>query len=98
MKLKDLSKKPALQEVILDDEDTIKEFGEPLTFHTWDRVPLDLFTKLAAADASNVASMIDVVRQLVLDEKGHEVIAKDQMLPPHVLIRAIAKIVGQLGN
>lgn len=98
MKLKELSKKPALIEVILDDEDTVKEFGEPLTFMTWDRTPLDVFTKLAAVDQKNAAEVVDVVRHLILDEDGREIIAKDQMLPPPVLIRAISKIVSTLGN
>lgn len=98
MKLKELSKKPALIEVILDDEDTVKEFGEPLTFQTWDRTPLDVFTKLAAVDQKNAAEVVDVVRHLILDDDGREIIAKDQMLPPPVLIRAISKIVSTLGN
>ena len=98
MRLKELSKKPALIEVVLDDEDTVKEFGESLTFHTWDRTPLDVFTKLAAVDQKNAAEVVDVVRHLILDEDGREIIAKDQMLPPPVLIRAISKIVSTLGN
>jgi hypothetical protein len=98
MKLKDLSKKPALIEVTLDDEDTLKEYNEPLTFSTWDRVPLDVFTKLASVNQSNLGEVVDIVRLLILDEDGREVMSKDQVLPPHVLIRAIAKIVERLGN
>lgn len=98
MKLKDLAKKPELVEITLDDEATIKEFNEPITFSTWDRVPMDVFTKLASANQGNAGEMIDVVRNLILDEKGHQVIAKDQMLPPALLIRAISKIVEKLGN
>jgi hypothetical protein len=37
MKLSALTAKPQLIEVSIDDEDTMKEFGEPITFHTWDR-------------------------------------------------------------
>lgn len=98
MKLKELSKKPALIELTLEDEDTIRDFGEPITFMTWDRAPLDVFTKLAAVDQKNASEVVDVVRHLILDEEGCEIIQKDNMLPPALLIRAIAKIVTQLGN
>ena len=47
MKLSEITKKPQLIEVLIDDEETVKEFGEALTFHTWDRQPMDVFIKLA---------------------------------------------------
>lgn len=98
MRLKELSKKPALVEVQLDDEDTVKEYGESLQFMTWDRVPLDVFTKLASVNQTNLGDVVDIVRLLILDEEGREVMSADQVLPPHVLIKAIAKIVERLGN
>ena len=98
MKLKDLAKKPELIEIVLDDADTVKEFNEPITFHTWDRAPLDVFTKLASANQASAGEMVDIVRTLILDEKGNQVIKNDQMLPPALLIRAISKIVTKLGN
>jgi len=98
MKLSQLAAKPQLVEVKLDDADTVKAYGEPLVFHTWDRQPLEIFTKLAAANQSDVGEMVNVVRRLILDEKGKEVIHGETMLPPQILIKAIAKIVEQLGN
>ena len=47
MKLSQLTAKPQLIEISLDDEATIKEFGEPVTFSTWDRQNMDTFMKLA---------------------------------------------------
>lgn len=98
MKLSQLAAKPQLVEVILNDEDTLAEFNEALTFHTWDRQPLDIFMKLANADQTDMASMVNVVRTLILDEKGKEVIHGDNMIPSKVLIRAISKIVELLGK
>jgi len=98
MKLSQLAAKPQLVEVSLNDEDTLAEFNEPLTFHTWDRQPLDIFMKLANADHADMSAMVNVVRTLILDEKGKEVIAGDNMLPSKVLVRAIAKIVELLGK
>ena len=98
MKLSQLAAKPQLIKLVLDDEDTIKEHGEAIEFYTWDRQPLDTFMKLANSDHGNAAAMIDVVRTLILDEAGKEIIQKDVMLPSTVLIKVISKIVETLGK
>lgn len=98
MKLSQLAAKPQLIKLTIDDEDTVKEFGEAVEFWTWDRQPLDVFMKLANSDQANIGSMIDIVRTLILDEDGKEVITKDNMLPSTVLIKAISKIVETLGK
>jgi hypothetical protein len=98
MKLATLSAKPQLTIVTLDDEDVVKEFGEPLEFYTWDRQPLDVFMQLANASKVDPTAMITVARSLILDEEGKEIISGDNMLPSNVLIKCIAKIVEQLGK
>lgn len=98
MKLSQLAAKPQLIQLSIDDKDIVKEFGEPLEFHTWDRQPLEVFMKLANSTESNTGEMINIVRTLILDEKGKEIITKDEMIPSHVLIRVISKIVETLGK
>ena len=98
MKLSQLAAKPQLIKLVLEDEDTVKAFGEAVEFWTWDRQPLDTFMKLANSNSENVGSMIEVVRELILDEQGRPIIAKDNMLPSTLLIKAIAKIVETLGK
>ena len=98
MKLSQLSAKPQLTKILIDDEDTVKEFGEAVEFHTWDRQPLDVFMKLAAANNQDPSTMIGIVKTLILDEKGKEIISDDNMLPSHLLIKAISKIVEMLGK
>ena len=104
MKLSEISKKPQLVEVLIEDEEIIKEFGEPLSFHTWDRQPMDTFIKLANLTSENdsknirIGDMIEVVRTLVLDEKGKEIISKDNTLPVNVLTKVIQKVTETLGK
>ena len=98
MKLSQIAAKPQLIKFVLDDEDTVKEFGESLEFYSWDRQPLDIFMQLANAQRDNGGQLIDIVRKLILDEDGKEIISKDVMLPSNVMIRVIAKIVEQLGK
>jgi hypothetical protein len=84
--------------MILEDETILKEFGEPLEFWTWDRQPLETFMKLANSNQADVTAMIGVVRTLILDETGKEIITDGVMLPSNVLIKVIAKIVESLGK
>ena len=98
MKLNQLAAKPQLIKFVLDDEDTVKEFGESIEFWSWDRQPLDIFMQLANAQRNNQSSVIDIVRKLILDEEGKEIIKDDIVLPSNVMIRVIGKIVEQLGK
>jgi hypothetical protein len=98
MKLSQLTAKPQLIAITIDDEETVKEFGEPIEFYTWDRQPMDVFMKLANADHSSILNMINIVRTMILDEKGKEIIKDDAMLPTNVLMKAIAKVTELLGK
>ena len=98
MKLSELAKRPQLTRLVLDDEETVAEFGEPLEFWTWDRQPMDVFLKLAAIDQTNTASVIDAVRTLIMDEEGKPILDRDQQLPTRVLMRVITTVVESLGK
>lgn len=98
MKLSQLASKPQLIPVILDDPATIETHGEAVEFWTWDRQPLDTFMKLAQANQADAASMITIVRTLILDDTGREIINDDNMLPTALLLSAIQKIVELLGK
>jgi hypothetical protein len=98
MKLSDLAKKPQLVKVIIEDEDIVKEFGEPLEFYTWDRQPMNTFLKLASVDQTNTASIFDAVRELVLNEDGTPVLSGEVSLPTMVMMRVITRVVEGLGK
>ena len=98
MKLSQITSEPKLIEIILDDEDTLKQYGEAITFHTWDRQPMDIFMRLANVDQKNTGDLINIVKTLILDEEGKEILNEKNMLPTGVLMRAIAKVTEQLGK
>jgi len=98
MKLSQLSAKPQLVQVTLDDEEIIKEFGEAIEFYTWDRQPMDTFMKLASIDNTNASTIIDIVKTLILDEEGKPILTKENMLPTNVLMKAISKVTDMLGK
>lgn len=98
MKLSQLSAKPKLTKLVIDDEDTVKEYGEPIEFWTWDRQPIDLFLKLANIDAANQSEMINAVKDLIMDEDGKAIISKENTIPTGILMKVITKVVESLGK
>ena len=98
MKLSQLAARPQLVMFTVDNEEIVKKYNEPLDFYSWDRQPLEVFMKLASAQQQNIGDMIEIIRPLILDEKGQPIIQGDVMLPSDVLIAAIAKIVERLGK
>ena len=101
MKLSEITTKPQLIEVLIDDKDTVKEFGEALSFYTWDRQPMEVFIKLANLASNqnpNIGDMIGVAKELILDEKGKEIIKGDTMMPTNILIKVVQKVTERLGK
>lgn len=98
MKLSQLTAKPQLIQIVIDDEETVTEFGEQLEFYTWDRQPMDVFMKLANAQSSDATGIIEIVRTLILDETGKQILDNDNMLPVNILMKAIGKVTDLLGK
>lgn len=98
MKLETLTKKPQLIEVTVDDAEIVAEYGEAITFWTWDRQPLTIFTKLAAIDGKNTNLIVDAVKELVLDEHGKQIITDETALPVKIMMAVITKVIETLGK
>jgi hypothetical protein len=98
MNLSQLTAKPQLVLISIDDEDTIKEYKEAIEFYTWDRQPMDTFMRLASATQENTGTIIDIVKTLILDEQGKMILADDHMLPTNVLMKAITRVTEMLGK
>lgn len=98
MKLAELSAKPQLIKLSIDDEDIVSQYGEPIEFWVYDRQPMDTFMKLATLDKDNIAHLGDVIIKLILDENGKPMLADDKILPAGVMMKVITKVVDSLGN
>jgi hypothetical protein len=98
MKLSQLAAKPQLIKLIIDEESFVEEYGEPIEFWTWDRQPIEVFMKLANQDNQNTGSLVEIVRTLILDENGKQIISGDAVLPSKILIAVISKVVETLGK
>ena len=98
MKLSELAAKPKLMKLTLDDADTVKEYGEPLEFYTWDRQPIDMFLKLSSINDENQAAAITTVTDMILDDEGRQILRDGATLPVPVMMRVITKVVDTLGK
>jgi hypothetical protein len=98
MKLSQIAAEPQLVEITLDDKETVKQYGEPLVFYSWDRQPMEVFMRLANLNEKNTGDLIGIVKTLILDENGQQVLTDKNMLPTSVLMKAIAKVTEQLGK
>jgi hypothetical protein len=59
---------------------------------------MDVFMRLAAVDNNNTRSVLEAVRELVLDEHGQPVLVDGATLPTRVMLAVITKIVEDLGK
>lgn len=98
MKLTQLAAKPQLVKIELNDEDVVKEFGEPLEFYIWDRQPMDKYVRLAQLQAENFGALVEAVNEMVLDEEGNPVVQGELMLPTNIMTKVIGKVVETLGK
>jgi hypothetical protein len=98
MKITQLAAKPQLIKMILDDEETVQEFGETIEFWIWDRQPIEKFVKLATLKTDDFSQLITAVNEMVLDEDGKAVLVDGVTLPTNVMARLINKVVETLGK
>lgn len=98
MKLTQLAAKPQLVKISLDDEDTIREYGEAVDFWMWDRQPMDQFVALATIKPEDFPQLVAAVNKMLLDEDGTPAIKDEQTLPTSLMTRVINKVVETLGK
>ena len=98
MKISQIASKPQLIKLVVDKPSIVEEFGETIEFWTWDRQPLETFMKLASINNEDPKQIIDIVRTMILDENGKQVIDGEVMLPTRVLLEMIQLIVEKLGK
>ena len=98
MKLSELATKPQLTKITIDSEELVTKYGETIDFYVLDRLPLEKYTKLASVKTEDFSSMIDLVKELVLDEDGNCIMDDEHVLPTDILNEAMVKVVEVVGK
>lgn len=98
MNLQELATKPTLIKLVIDDEDTVAKYGEPINFWMYDRQDLDVYLKMATVDSTKYGEMVHLVNDLILDEAGNPAIEKGTSLPIDLTLKVVEMVVSVLGN
>jgi hypothetical protein len=99
MNIKKFASTPKLIEIVLDDESLIENYGEPITFYTYDVVTMstyfDFFNARNEGKFDNLGSMM---KEMILDKSGKRVLEESEDLPIDIAAAAINKIGEILGK
>lgn len=99
MFIKDLARKPELLEIVIDDEEIIKNYGDSIVFWMRDFVDLntyfDFFQSQNERDGTKLNKML---RGFILNSDGEPVIDDEEQLPIDILVAALTKINEHLGK
>tara|TARA_R110002126_G_scaffold62983_3_gene161759 strand:- start:8 stop:304 length:297 start_codon:yes stop_codon:yes gene_type:complete len=98
MKLTQLATKPQLIKIIIDDAELVEKYSEEVEFFVHDKISLDQYTQLASVKTEDFTSIIQLVKELVLDEEGKRVMDEEHVLPMDLLNACMMKVVESLGK
>jgi hypothetical protein len=98
MKLTQLATKPQLNKIVIDDAELVEKYGEEVEFFIHDRISLEQYTQLASVKTEDFSSIIGLVKELVLDENGKQVMDEEHVLPTDLLNACMGKVVESLGK
>lgn len=97
MNITELTAKPQLVKISISDEDIVEKYGDEVEFWVWDRQPMEKYVALAQ-NGENVGAVMDIAKDLILDDKGKPVISKDRTLPSDIAFRALTEVIKTLGK
>lgn len=98
MKLAQLASQPQLVKLTIDDEAIVEKYGEAIDFWVYDRQDMDTFMKLARLEDGEMGEIAHVMAEMILDEEGNPIMDDKRVLPSDIMIKAIEKVVSNLGN
>lgn len=99
MNIQDLKIKPQLIEVSLDDKDLVERYGEVITFHMYDYIDLTTYFKFFKAQSEGDTTLLgELVKTIVLNDKGQPVIDSEHELPIDIFASAVVHIAEHLGK
>jgi len=98
MKLETLATKPSLKKIVIEDESIVKTYGDTVEFWMYDRHNMDLYLRMSQVNSQDVTAISDLVREVVLNEKGQPILKADEVLPPDMMLKVIEKAIVHMGN
>ena len=99
MNIKKFASVPKLIEIVIKDENILEKYGEPITFYTYDFIPLETYFGFYDAKSNNeFATLSKLMRGMILNDKGEKVLADNEDLPLDIAAACINKLGELLGK
>lgn len=99
MDLRTLAKKPNLTKVIIDDEDILKEYNEPIIFYMYDHIDIITYFEFYRSQSQNDSNTFNkVIQKIILDENGQNLLNEGEVLPVDITLSILGKINEVLGK
>jgi hypothetical protein len=99
MDIKSLARKPQLIEVVLDNEELINEYGEPVKFWMMDYVDISTYFDFFRSQGEGQGEELNtLLRKIILNAEGKPAIGDDESLPIDISVAALTKINETLGK
>jgi hypothetical protein len=96
--LKSLSSKPKLVQLIIDDEDTIRDYGEAVEFWTYDRQPLHTYLEISQTFGKDPVKTEALLSGLLFEEDGTKSFNEGEMPDANLMAKALTKVMEKLGK
>lgn len=99
MNIAEFKIKPKLIEVTIDDSEIVEKYGDSINFFMYDHLDLTTYFKFFKAQGEgNTDELLKIVKKVILDDKGKEVMNQDYELPVDIFTNAVVKITDHLGK
>lgn len=99
MNISELKLKPKIIEMTIIDEDIKQKYGDEIKFHIYDYLDIPTyFAFFKAQSENNTEELLNIMRKIILDEKGKPVMTQDYQLPIDIFTQAIVMISDHLGK
>lgn len=99
MDISNFVKKPQLIEVAIDDEEIVKNYGEPIKFWMRDYVDLDTYFDFYRYQKESSSEQLMVtLRKIILKADGTKAISDDEVLPLDLTLAVLVKVNDNLGK
>lgn len=99
MNINEFAKKPQLVEVVIDDEEIVKTYGEAITFYMMDFVKITTYFDFFRSQSENDGDRLnEILRKIILNAQGEPALGEDEILPIDICIAALTRINQTLGK
>jgi hypothetical protein len=93
------AKKPELIKIELDAPEVVEKYEGTVTFYVLDSIDIATYFEFYKSQADNDGKRLnDILRKLILNAEGKQVIEEGHMLPVDLALASLSKIGEQLGK